>query len=246
MKIQVGFTAVSHHPMKWTKSLSSQIYLWITLLWSFSLIFPPQGRSSVQTWYCLSIFQCSVNFQTLFLEESYNLLLAVVFVHLITANSGVFTHRGCFVSLQHLVLATAGGEINVSQTQLCAFELSGVVDQWACGTLQVNSQQGVNFLWLGSISAPPGHRAHCGDWLPMCWVASSCKMYAKPWWTWTAGLTWFYRRIKITGVGQRNEEKYSCWGGKVREKEVDRVKSGSKRRKRASEWRELTVLRKAE
>lgn len=25
-------------------------------------------------------------------------------------------------------------------------------------------------------------------------------MYAKPWWTWTAGLTWFFRRIKITGV----------------------------------------------
>lgn len=49
-----------------------------------------------------------------------------------------------------------------------AFELSGVVDQGACGALQVDSQQGVNFLWLGSISAPPGHRTHYGDWLHTC------------------------------------------------------------------------------
>lgn len=46
-----------------------------------------------------------------------------------------------------------------------AFELSGVVDQEVCGALQVNSQQGVNCLWLGSIAASPGHRTHCGDWL---------------------------------------------------------------------------------
>lgn len=57
-------------------------------------------------------------FWTLFSKRSFNLLLAVGFVHLITANSGVFTHTGCLVSLKHLVLATAGGEINVSQTQL--------------------------------------------------------------------------------------------------------------------------------
>ena len=121
MKIQVGFTAVSHHWTKWTKSLSSQIYLWIPVLQSFSLLFPPQGGSSFQTWYFWNIFQGKVNFWTLFSEESFNLLLPVGFVHLITANSGIFTHTRCFVSLKQLVLATAGGEINVPQTQLWCF-----------------------------------------------------------------------------------------------------------------------------
>lgn len=64
------------------------------------------------------MFQGRVNFWSLFSEESFNLLLAVGFVHLITANSGVFSHAGHLVTLRHLVLATAGGEINGSQTQL--------------------------------------------------------------------------------------------------------------------------------
>lgn len=35
----------------------------------------------------------------------------------------------------------------------CAsFELTVAVDQGACGALQVNNQQGVNCLWLGSVS----------------------------------------------------------------------------------------------
>lgn len=59
-------------------------------------LYSPQGRSSFHTWYCQNIFQACVNFWILFSEDSFNLLLAVFFIHLITANSIIFTYIGCF------------------------------------------------------------------------------------------------------------------------------------------------------
>jgi len=70
-----------------------------------------------------------------------------------------------------------------------ALDLKRVVEQGACGTLDVDSQQEVSSSWLGSSLAPPGYRSNCSDWLHMCSIASNCKMYAKCWWTWAADLT---------------------------------------------------------
>lgn len=122
MKIWIGFTVVNQQWKKWTKFFSSRLCLeGFSFIPSIRKKFFLPNLFIFQIWCCWNIFQARVRFWVLFAWETFHLSLVVGFVHLIIANSGIFFRTGCLVSLKHLVLATVGGEINVSQTCLKCF-----------------------------------------------------------------------------------------------------------------------------